>query len=412
MVRRVLRRLREVGVTQTAALALGETKTTLRAFGRRIPDPKLIKTALIVRDRTGKSLSSQAREIAALARGPGRLHPFDYYAYELFDDARYSFAEKAEFVSWHWNDLKRLNNEQWVALCDDKLISYTLFRGLGLPFPELYAVYHPRGRAAGSTPVLQTPNEMEEFLRKKMRYPFFGKPARDWRGGGASLVISIDPARDVLTLAGDRKLSVKEYVAEFPQKLSYGEKLRARSPVGYLFQEKIRQHPDIDRLSGGRVTSLRMMVLLDDGEPILFRASWKLPVGTNITDHVIGTSGNVKCSIDPASGRVERVVLGPGPEGTEVYALGSYGRPIETHPDTAERLTDVQLPYWDRVTSLCHEAARAFPGVPCQSWDIVFAPEGPLLLELNYHGGILQVPGCKGLNDETFRRFRAKLRRE
>jgi hypothetical protein len=410
MTRRIFRRLREFGMRETASRVFAEVQGALQMLRRRFPDPGLIQTALVVRDRTGKSLTSQVREIAALARGPGRLYPFDYYAYELFDDHRYSFAEKAEFVSWHWNELKRLNDAQWIALCDDKLISYTLLRGFGFPFPELYAVYHPGGRTAGPTPVLHTPAEMAAFLREKMCYPFFGKPVRDWRGGGASSVASIDRERDVLIMAGGSEVPVDEYVATVPVRLSHGEKLRAQQPGGYLFQARIVQHPDIDRLSGGRVTSLRLVVLLDGAEPILFRATWKLAVGTNITDHVIGTSGNVKCSVDPATGRVERVLLGLGPKGTAVYALGHYGTPIEVHPDTGERLSNIRLPDWDRAVSLCLQAARAFPRLLYQSWDLVFGAEGPLFLEINHHGGILQVPGCKGLNDATFRRFRANLK--
>jgi hypothetical protein len=352
------------------------------------------------------------REIARLWFGSSRLPPSQYYAYELYDDRRYSFAEKKEFVGWGWQVLgKTLNNPEWTAVCDDKLMSYGLFRGLCLPHPEVYAVYHPNGRTFGPVPCLQTPEQMAEFLRGRMTYPFFGKPVRDCRGGGASLVEAIDHARDVLLLAGGAEMSVEDYVREFPVALCAGHKVRAKRPSGYLFQELIVQHPLIDRLSGGRVSTLRMVVLLGDEGPRLFRVSWKLPVGNNITDHAIGVRGNIKCSIDPATGRVERVLQSIGPEDKDVYALGMFGKPAEAHPDTGERLTDVQLPYWERTVKLCLHASAAFPGLRYQSWDMVMGVDGPMLLELNHLGGVLQVPGCRGLNDVEFRQYMNNIER-
>ncbi|MBA4156933.1 MAG: hypothetical protein H0X65_05595 [Gemmatimonadetes bacterium] len=380
------------------------------ALRKRLGKLSLVKTALVVRQRTGKSLLSQAREIVALLRGPGYLRPFDYYAYELFDDRRYSFAEKQEFVSWSYKVLMtKLNDPEWTAICDDKLVSYALFRGLGLPHPEVYAVYQPGGRTFGSVPCLRTPEEMAAFLRSGMRFPFFGKPVRDWRGGGASSVDRIDRDRDVLVLSGGEEIRVEDYVRRWPVACCAGQKRRTQRLPGYLLQERVVQHPLIERLAGGRVCTLRLVVLLGSDGPRLFRVSWKLPVGKNITDHVIDTSGNIKCSIDPATGRVERVLRGLGPQGTEINALGHYGTPIEVHPDTRERLTDVQLPEWNRTVALCLHAAAAIPGIRYQSWDIAMGPDGPLFLELNHHGGILQVPGCRGLNDPELRQFMASI---
>lgn len=366
----------------------------------------LVKTAWVVRERTGKSLRSQAREIALLRRKPGRLHPVDYYAYELYDDQRYSLAQKQEFVGWTYRVLQdALNDPEWKALCDDKLMSYAVFDGLHLPYPEVYAVYQPSGRTFGGVPVLRTREAMADFLRTEMRYPFFGKPVNDSHGGGATSVAGIDRARDVLLLADGSEQAVLDYVRHVPAAWSGGQRRRSKINPGYLFQARIMQHPLIDRLSGGRVSSLRMVVLLWPDGPRLFRVTWKLPVGANITDHVIGRSGNVKCSIDRDTGRVERVVLGLGPNDGKVYALGLHGLPVEAHPDTQERLTAVQLPYWDRTVALCLHAAAAFPGVRYQSWDLVMDEDGPLVLELNFGGGILQVPGAQGLNDAEFRQF-------
>ncbi|WP_420457526.1 sugar-transfer associated ATP-grasp domain-containing protein [Rubrivirga sp.] len=367
---------------------------------------KLAETARVVRDRTGKSLAAQAREIAALRKKPGMVSAFDYYAYGLYDDARYSSAQKRAFVGWTYKALQdALNDRTWQAICDDKLISYAVFEGLSLPYPEVYAVYQPSGRTFGRVPALHTPEALVDFLRTEMRYPFFGKPVRDSHGGGATSVVSIDRDRDRLTLADGTETDVEDYVTSGPVRWVGGQRRQSSLKSGYLFQSRIVQHPVVERLSGGRVSSLRMVVLLWPDGPRLFRVTWKLPVGANITDHVIGNSGNVKCYVDRDAGRVEEAVRGPGPEGTEVFALGHHGTPIEAHPDTGEPLKGVELPDWDEAVALCLRAAAAFPGIRYQSWDLVLSADGPQVLELNFGGGVLQVPGGPGLNDDEFRQF-------
>ena len=378
---------------------------------RRVRDGlKLAETARVVRERTGKSLADQAREIATLRKKPGLVGAFDYYAYGLYDDARYTPEQKRAFVGWTYKALQDpLNDRTWQAVCDDKLVSYAVFEGLALPYPEVYAVYQPSGRTFGPVPALHTPEALADFLRTEMRYPFFGKPVRDSHGGGATSVVSIDRDRDLLTLAGGAETGVEDYVASGPARWAGGQRRRSSTQSGYLFQSRIVQHSLVERLSGGRVSSLRMVVLLWPDGPRLFRVTWKLPVGENITDHVIGNSGNVKCYVDRETGRVEEVVRGPGPEGTEVFALGQHGVPIEAHPDTGEPLRGVVLPDWDEAVALCLRAAAAFPGLRYQSWDLVLGEDGPLVLELNFGGGILQVPGGPGLNDAEFRAFMAAV---
>lgn len=408
-----LRKVRELGVRGTISrLPVIGREAVHRAF----PASRMLPAARHVRERTGKSIAAQAREIRELHRGPGRVRAFDYYAYGLYDDRVYSPAARADFVGWTYEEcLSRLwsvNDPAWSGLCDDKLISYALFRGLGLPFPEVLAVFSPAGRRFGSVPSLRTDAELADFLRDGMRYPFFGKPASDAFGRGASSVRSLDADRDLLLLADGREIGVDEYVRTVPGVHHAGRKKDAKGQAGgYLFQQLIVQHPTIHRVSGGRVSSLRMVVLLGADGPQLFRVTWKLPVGANITDHAIGTSGNLKCAVDPGTGRVEQVLRGRGPGGTPVYGIGFHGTPVESHPDTSERIAGLQLPYWDRTVKLCLDAASSLPGLRYQSWDLVMGVDGPMVLELNAQGGIAQMPGGPGLNDTEFRRFMAECGR-
>jgi hypothetical protein len=376
-------------------------------LGRLLASPRLVSTALAARRRTGKSLQSQAYEIARLRMASG-LRPFDYYAYGLYDDTRYSFAEKKTFVSRRPYELYNgFNDPEWRAICDDKLISYGLFRGLSLPHPEIYAVYHPHGRAFGSVSCLRTPEEMADYLRRDMRYPFFGKPVKDGGGAGVSSVDRIDYSRDVLVIHDGQEIPVEEYVRLVPAAMCTSKNHRAKMLSGYLFQERVQQHTEIEKLTGGRIGCLRLMVLLGPEGPHLFRALWKIAVDNNLTEHTVGHVGNLRCSVDTTTGRIERVVQSPRPEEVEAYALDHHGREIDVHPNTQERLIGVQLPYWNDTVSLCLHAAAAFPGVRFQCWDIAMGTDGPLLIEVNYFGVVpqAQLPGCRGFYDNEFKRI-------
>lgn len=390
---------RDLGFRGIAAKAWQELRTLLMS-------PQLLSTARVVRARTGKSLASQAYEIASLRLTTG-LRPFDYYAFGLYDDARYSMTEKRTFVSRRPYELYHgFNDPEWRAICDDKLMCYGLLRGLGLPHPEIYAVYHPHGRTFGPVPCLRTPEEMATFLRQEMRYPFFGKSVKDTEGIGASSVDGIDRRRDSLILADGREMPVEEYVRLFPVARSTGQILRSKRPSGYLFQERIQQHPAISELTGGRMACARLMVLLSSAGPHLFRALWKVAVDDNLTEHT-AHGGNLRAHVDPATGRVEHVVQSPRPGESAVYALDHHGKAVDVHPNTGLRLKGFRLPYWDRTVALCLDAAAALPGVRFQCWDIMLAADGPILLEVNYFGVVpqSQLPGGPGFYDEEFKRI-------
>lgn len=360
----------------------------------------LWQAARQVQRSTGKSVFAQFRELASLRRAPGKLRAADYYAQGVYDDARYPGAAKYGVVTWSGHTLGAiLNDAHWRAICDDKLICYGLLRAFELPFPEVYATYHPGGRTTGIDPALSDPAAVASYLRDGMPYPFFAKPVASSFGKGASFVKEIDRDGDRLRLMNGDTVGVGEYVTQFV----------APQVDGYLFQAPIRQHPEIDRISGGRVSTLRMVVLNGDEGPRLFRVLWKMPAGGSITDNFeAGVSGNLLGLVDCQTGVVERMAQGSGLLGPGVPRWGRLASEVELHPDTGERVTGITLPDWERTVAVCLRGAAAFPGIRYQSWDLAMGHNGPLILELNFRGAVLQVPGSRGFNDDQMQAFLSK----
>lgn len=354
---------------------------------------------------TGKSVLSQFREISSLRFGSSKLKASEYYLYGVYDDARYpSPSAKREVVGWNPRTLgMTVNNPYWRAICDDKLVFYALLKGLGFPFAGIHALYHAGGRTFGSAPALSTPAAMADFLRSGMRYPFFAKPVHASYGMGASAVRCYDSEKDRLHLLDGGAIGVEEYVRQ----------VVVYRTIGYLFQEVIQQHPAIDRISGGRVGTLRMIVLNHEEGPRLFRSIWRVPVGGNITDNFLhGTLGNLVAYVNPESGVVERVIQAKTDRGLGAEGRRTLGVEMHNHPDTGERVSGITLPGWQPLVSLCLDAAATLPGIRYQGWDIAMGHDGPSILELNFRGGIdiTQIPGLRGFNDAEFQAFFARYK--
>jgi hypothetical protein len=210
--------------------------------------------------RHGKSPWSQVREIWRLRWGPGRLRPDEYYYYGLYDDRRFSFADKTHFVGRSIQDqiIRQCNIAEWWFIAHDKLVCYGLLAGLGLPVPQTRALYQAEGRFA-AVPAFTEPAALAAHLRSGMRYPFFGKPVAGIRSIGVAVVERYDAGGDTLVFMGGRTLALDGFVTE----------LEVYRKQGYLFQEMLRPHPEIATLCGPRVSTVRLIVLLEDGEPAL-----------------------------------------------------------------------------------------------------------------------------------------------
>lgn len=357
----------------------------------------LLDQARQVRTRTGKSLLKQAIEIVRLRLGPGKLYPSEYYELRVFDDSRFPGLSKEEVLSTRLEGsvTAALNSSTWDMIEEDKLMTYSVLSGMSLPIPKIYAVYHHRGRHYGGVPTLRTPMEVAAFIRHGMPYPFFAKPVQGSFGRGGLAVVSHDPVSDTVLLANGKSVTVEAFVQGL-------ERIEGRRPMelGYIFQEYLTPHPLLADACAN-ISSIRLLVLLHDEGPRIFRAIWKVPRRGNMTDNFHhGTSGNMLAWIDATTGTVQRVVAGVGLNQKEVLV----------HPDTGRTLVGLALPDWQKLLELGLTASATFPLLRLLHFDIALSDRGPVLLEINVLGSfdLVQLPASRGLYDEELREFLAR----
>lgn len=332
---------------------------------------------------TGYPRWRQLVDICRLRMRPNKIKPEEYFGYRLFRP-ELSFAEKQRFIgSWTRDEVYAANDPRQAGIANFKLRAYELFEREGLAHPRLRAVVGGTTTYPGCA-ILATPAEVCDFLNTIDR-PLFVKPDRSYHGWGAKLV---DRCVDgVVHLRDGSQMTCDELAAE----------LTAPAAGTMLIQDAVTPDPSIAAMTGGAAATGRALVLMEDGEPRLHSAVLRIPVGKSMIDNFQGgATGNMLAEIDIASGACNAAVAGTG-----------FGyRRLNAHPDTGRAIAGLTIADWPAARDLLCRAARLFPGLAIQGWDLAFAAEGPTLLENNSKSEfrIIQHATQRGLLDPCFRR--------
>ncbi len=335
--------------------------------------------------QAGKGMLSMIWEIAQLRRGQGQIRPDEYFMYELYDDARYTKEIKRTFLSGQGKQL----DSPWQAVAKDKPLLTAMLQGLGLPTPETQAIMHSCRTFADAVP-LRNRADVCRYLREQASYPIFGKPFDSACSMGTAKIDGYDHDRDAVIL-GDDLLPVQGF-AEMVEGLG-----RA-----YIFQTLMLPHPDISKIIGPSVSSVRMFVFSDQDGCDVFRAAWKIPSSSNVADN-FWRVGNMLAGIDGGSGRIVKTM----------HRTPSGLVPIDVHPVTGVSFNDLVFPHWEQMRATVLAAAVNLPDCHFQGWDVALTDRGPILVELEGDGGnpiMEQLCFESGLLNERYRRIVANAK--
>jgi Sugar-transfer associated ATP-grasp len=309
--------------------------------------------------QSGKGFFKQLWEYYRITRGPGRLDLKDYYLYKLYDDARYTFARKQEFVSerFYFEIVEKCCDPRWWILADDKFWSYTVLRANGFPVPETQAVYCPGARVFGGAATLTNSQQLARFFEGQAAFPVYAKPVNGIGSFGNFLVEKYEDS--TLYLHDGTQMPLAQFVNEID------------ATNGQLLQSTLTSHPELADVCG-RVSTVRVILIFRNGEPKILHTVWKVPATRNMADN-FWRDGNRLAAIDSDSGVVLRVI------GHEE----GVPQELDSHTPAAAELLGRTLPDWDAVIDLCVRGARLFSPLKFQSWDIALTDDGPVVVEFN-----------------------------
>ena len=258
----------------------------------------------------------------------------------------------------------RYNDRERYPLVDDKLKTKIITRQAGLQAPALLHVIRH-----------QTEIERIDTLLGD-RQSFVVKPAQG-SGGKGIMVITGRTEQGWIKSSGSivRLSDLKRHLSNTLSGLhSLGGK-----PDSALIESLVVSNPSLAEHSYEGVPDIRLIIF--KGYPVM----GMLRLATRESDGKANLhQGAVGVGLDIATGHG--------------IAAVQFNRPLERHPDTGTRITEIQIPHWLDLLSLasrCYEVTQ----LGYLGCDIVLDEErGPLLLELNARPGLsIQLANNAGL---------------
>ena len=300
----------------------------------------------------------EALEHQMLRLGRQRLSPAEYRYFGLTDPdmtLREKLACSGAAASKGLNAAASVPAAEGArAVLEDKLVSGLLFDRIGLPAVQTQAVLSAT-RHMGDVPVLRDAAQLDSFLRNDALYPLFCKSAAG--PSGAVRLECIDGHTLSLGNGETRHVSL------------FADEIVERHPEGYLVQTALDAHPQMVKIAGRAVGSVRIVTAATGEKPTLAYAVWRLPGAGAMSDNP-ARDGALVALLEVATGRILRARS----------ARGADLRWVETHPVSEAPLTGVELPFWEEATRLAQDAHALFPDLGLCGTDIAIGPGGPNIL--------------------------------
>lgn len=347
------------------------------------PDAPASATMVAVARKYGISPFRQMKEMFWLRFGPGKIALAEYYANGLYEPDLPA-DDKREYVgrigSWELNDrMSPAPLTETRAFVREKVMYTALLQRLGLPTTETQAVAVD-GRSFGDIPALRSPQEARDFLLTRAEFPVFGKPCEGYASVGSVLLTGIEG--DEVVMGNDRRAPLEAFCREMFEDY----------PEGFILQKALEQHPDMTRVIGRSVGTLRMVTVRDEVWPRMLYTVWKVPSPDAMSDN-FWQAGSMVARVDD-EGRVGLCRRGTGLD----------GHWIEEHPVTGERFDSVSIPHWAEARRVACEAHALFPEFGIIGWDMAITPDGPVIVEANdnpFHV-LWQLANGRGIRNADF----------
>ena len=308
-----------------------------------------------------------------------KLTPQNYFSFGLHL-ARYTNKDRAEYIGDAATTVLNaaLSDQDTVALWRNKVATAVALETAGLPTPAIRAVFSLDDKPQ-PYPHLSSQAALEDYFSSGGNLPFFGKAVDGHKGLGAASFVAREGS-DRIVLGDGRVGEISKLATELAQKF----------PHGYIFQDRLRQHPDMVAIGGQVMCTLRITSLWVGGKSVPLYANLRLPAPGAMLD----LSWSNFALVDHANGRILRTS-----DGTK---LG--GNILVNSQVTGAPLIGAQLPFWPQVLDLSEKAHALFPKQGVIGLDFALTEDGPLVVELNAnpgHGGFHKVCDKGLLNPQS-----------
>lgn len=170
---------------------------------------------------------------------------------------------------------------------------------------------------------------------------------------------------------GAFRLSVKNSKISIAHQECTLAALTQRLDGTYLFQERVRQHAELDRLFPHALNTMRIVTFNIDGKIHVFNAAMRIGTGKSNVDN--WGIGGIAVAIDLDTGKLRKYG----------FFKPKYGRLVDEHPDTKISFHGFTIPFFKESLDMVRNMHGYLYGLHSIGWDVAVSPDGPVLIEGN-----------------------------
>jgi len=249
-----------------------------------------------------------------------------------------------EFLAIH----HKLNPRYYISILEDKFVFDRFLSSFGFPLAEMVG-WIENGIITWIPKVKKEP--LENLVALSL--DCYCKYHTGW-GGSKVFHLTIG--------AGQIKIN---------DKISSIEELKSLTREGiFVLQKTLVQHPEMSRLNGSCVNTLRLITVHDGKDISLYGSFIRIGIGNSHVDNL--SSGNIACGIHD-DGTLFEVA-------TDAY-LKYMG--LTHHPETRVKFSTFRIPFYQEAIELTKNMHRAFHCFFIIGWDIAITDSGPVAIEGN-----------------------------
>lgn len=244
-------------------------------------------------------------------------------------------------------------DDKYTCLVNDKCLFHCFCRYHEIPVPELYGVLRKGELIAEERnfDALMSKNNFEKVVLK---------PIRGVQGKGIHFI-----TREAATfLSGSTPASNKH---PLPRDLKKQD---------FIIQERIRQHPELNRINPSSVNTVRIVTILArSGQVEFLSAILRTSSSHSAIDNF--NSGGIVIGVDLPTGKLKR----------QGFFKPQYGTTVTSHPLTKVEFHNFQIPCWKEILEIATKAQETFHYLKSIGWDLAVCPDGPVVIEGNVEWG-------------------------
>ena len=264
-----------------------------------------------------------------------------------------AFLRKVDYNNNHMRGNPKLIPGRVIIA--DKFYFFLFCGDFGVTTPKIY-YYFRDGMVFYSLKIKNTNNIKETSELFNFDFEGFAKPLGGQLGNGAFPIKVINS-----------RIFINDNEEVSEEKL-----LQSIAKTNYIIQEKIVQHPLMNKLCSTSLNTIRLQTVITENEGIIaFGAGVRMGREGSYVDN--WAKGGIFVGVDMNSGKLLK----------NGFIKPPYGTVVTQHPDNGLIFEDFEIPYFKEAVEMAKDLHSKLYRIHSVGWDIAITEEGPVFIEGN-----------------------------